>query len=142
MIQLAERNSLKKQIFVKRVQNDAYNKHKAELSDGDLLVHVDFAESYRNDQQNEIQSAYFGNQSFSLFTSYYHFKGVTSEIRNKSVVAVTENSDHNRIILMSCLKKVIDTVDTECSKSFNSPMSFCGVMVWVLNFDPDLYFNY
>ena len=35
MIQLAERNSLKKQIFVKRVQNDAYNKHKAELSDDD-----------------------------------------------------------------------------------------------------------
>ena len=41
---------LKEQIFVKRVQNVAYNKHKAELSDGDLLVYVDFAESYRNDQ--------------------------------------------------------------------------------------------
>ena len=41
---------LKKHIFVKRVQNDAYNEHKAELSDGDLLVYVDFAESYRNDQ--------------------------------------------------------------------------------------------
>ena len=50
---------LKEHIFVKRVQNDAYNKHKAELSDGDSLVHVDFAESYRNDQRHEIQSAYF-----------------------------------------------------------------------------------
>ena len=88
---------LKEHIFVKRVQNDAYNKHKAELSDGDLLVHVDFAESYRNDQQNEIQSAYFGNQSFSLFTSCCCFKGATSEIRNTSVFVVTENSDHNRI---------------------------------------------
>ena len=39
---------LKEHIFVKRVQNDAYNKHKAELSDGDLLVHVDFGESYRS----------------------------------------------------------------------------------------------
>ena len=48
---------LKEQMFVKRVQNDAYNRHKAELSDGDLLVHVDFAESYRNNQQTEIQSA-------------------------------------------------------------------------------------
>ena len=37
--------------------------NKAELSDRNLLVHVDFAESYRNDQQNEIKSAYFGNQS-------------------------------------------------------------------------------
>ena len=34
---------LKEHIFVKRVQNDAYNEHKPELSDGDLLVHVDFA---------------------------------------------------------------------------------------------------
>ena len=34
-----------KHIFVKRVQNDTYIKHKAELSDGDLLVHIDFAES-------------------------------------------------------------------------------------------------
>ena len=41
---------LKEHIFFKRVQNDAYNKHKTELSDGDLFVHVDFAESYRSDQ--------------------------------------------------------------------------------------------
>ena len=48
-------------MFIKRVQNDTYNKHKAELFDGDLLVHVYFAESYKNDQQNEIKSAYLGN---------------------------------------------------------------------------------
>ena len=42
----------KEHIFVKRVQNDAYNNYEAELSDGDLLAYVDFAESYRDDQQN------------------------------------------------------------------------------------------
>ena len=75
---------------MKRVQNDAYNKHKAELSDGDLLVHVDFAESNRNDQQNKIQSADFRNQSFLLFTLCCYFKGATNEIRKKNVVVVTE----------------------------------------------------
>ena len=85
-----------------------------------MLVHVDFAESYRNDQQNEIQNAYFGNQSFSLFTSCCYFEGVTNEIRNKSVVVLTENSDHNRITSMSCLKKVFDTEEMECGKSFTS----------------------
>ena len=45
---------LKEHILVKRVQNDAYNKHKAELCDGDLLVHGDCVENYRNDQQSEI----------------------------------------------------------------------------------------
>ena len=111
---------LKKHIFVKRVQNDPYNKHKAELSDADLLVLVDFAESYRNDQQNEIQNFYFGNQSFLLFTSCCYFKGVISVTRNKSVVAVTENLDHNRITPRSCLKKVIDNMETECGKSFTN----------------------
>ena len=90
------------------------------MSNGDLLVHVDFAESYRNDQQNEIQSSYFGDQSFSLFTSRCYFEGVTTEIRNKSVVVLTENSDHNRIASMSCLKKVINTVETVCGKSFTN----------------------
>ena len=33
---------------------------------------------------------------------------------------VTENSDHNRITSMGCLKKVIDTMETECEKSFTN----------------------
>ena len=85
-----------------------------------MLVHVDFAESSRNDQQNKIRNAYFGNQSFLLFASCCYFKGVTNEIRNKSVVMLTKNSDHNRITSMSCLKKVIDTVETEYGKSFTN----------------------
>ena len=85
-----------------------------------LLVYVGFAESYRNDQQDEIQSDYFGNQSFSIFTSCCYFKDVTSEVRNKSVVVVTENSDHNRITSMSCLKKIFDTMETECGKPFTN----------------------
>ena len=64
--------------------------------------------------------AYCGSQNFSLVTSYCYFKDVTSEIGNKSVVVVTENSDHNRITSMSGLKKVIDTEEMECGKSFTS----------------------
>ena len=48
---------LKEYIFVKRVVKRMLITNKAELSDRDLLVHVDFAESYRNDQQDEIQRA-------------------------------------------------------------------------------------
>ena len=63
---------LKEYIFVKRIQNEAYNDQKDGITVDSLLVHVDFAENYRNDQQNEIQSAYFGHQSFSFFTSCYY----------------------------------------------------------------------
>ena len=54
------------------------------------------------------------------------------------MVMVTENSDHNRIISMSCLKKMVDPRDGVQY----SPMPLCGVMVWALNFDADLFFNY
>ena len=93
-----------------------------------MLVHVYFAESYRNDQQNEIQSTHFGIQSFSLITSCCYFKGVTSEIRNKSVAVVTENSEHNRITSMRCLKKVTETVEMECGKSFTNVVLWSGSM--------------
>ena len=89
-----------------------------------MLVHVDFTESYKSDQQNEIQSVYLGNQSFSLFTSCCYFKGVASEINNKRVVVVIENSDHNRITSMRCLRKVIDTMEVECGESFINVVSW------------------
>ena len=52
---------------MKRVQNDAYNKHKFELSDADLLVNVDFAESYRDDKENEIQILLWKSKLFALY---------------------------------------------------------------------------
>ena len=49
--------ALKDHIFAKRIQNKAYSYQKDGSAIDDLLVHDDFAENYRNDQQNEIQSA-------------------------------------------------------------------------------------
>ena len=47
-----------------------------------MLVHVNFAESYRNDQQDEIKSAYFENQSFLHCV-------VILKVRDKTVVVKT-----------------------------------------------------
>ena len=66
--------SLKKRVYTKRVQTDAYNKMKNSLNENDIFVHVDYAESYRNNQQDEIQSGYFGNSSFSIFTACCYTK--------------------------------------------------------------------
>ena len=41
---------------------------------------------------------------------------------------VTENPDHNRITSMSCLKKVTDTVETECGQSFTNVVLWSGSM--------------
>ena len=41
---------------------------------------------------------------------------------------------------MSCLKKVIDTVETEWGKSITNVALWSDA--WTLNSDPDLFLNY
>ena len=65
---------LKWHLYVKRVQHKFYDDFKKNLGKNDLLVHIDYSESYENKQQREIQSAYFGQTTFSIFTAccYLH----------------------------------------------------------------------
>ena len=110
---------LKEHIYVKRVQNSAYNQHKNSLTNDELLVHVDFAGNYRNDQQHEIQSAYFGHESLSLFTSCCYYKDEENNLQQKSIVVVTENSDHNRVTSMSSLKAVVEIAESRTGKKYH-----------------------
>lgn len=55
------------------IQVDAYNSCKTDLKQDEAILNVDYSESYKNKQQDEIQSADFGQSTFSLFTaSVYH----------------------------------------------------------------------
>ena len=61
--------TIKKHIHQKRKQVASYNQQKLDLKPGEALIHVDYSESYNNSQQDEVQSAYFDQQNFSIFTS-------------------------------------------------------------------------
>ena len=50
---------LKQHIHIKRRQVNAYQEMKASLSSNNLMIQVNFAESYKNEQQDANQSAYF-----------------------------------------------------------------------------------
>ena len=60
--------ALKRRLFTKCTQASAHNEVKDNLKQNDLLIHADYSENYNNKQQWEIQSAYFGHASFSIFT--------------------------------------------------------------------------
>ena len=62
---------LKKHIHRKRVQVAEYNRQKNDLVEGEILIQCDYSENYKNKDQDEIQSAYFGHQTFSIFTACY-----------------------------------------------------------------------
>ena len=66
--------TIKKHIYRKRKQVASYNQQKLDLKPGEALIHVDYSESYSNSQQDEVQSTYFGQQNFSIFTSYSYYR--------------------------------------------------------------------
>ena len=86
---------------------------KASLTEDDCIFQVDFTESYRNDLQKSTQSAYFRDQSFSNFIA----------------VVVTESSDHNSLVSMTCLKTVLDKTE-----KYEMVFIFFRVMVWERKF--------
>ena len=102
---------LKENTYIKRRQIKAYNKIKVSFSERDLMLHVDFPKSYKNDQQVAIQSAYFGNQCFRIFTACCYAKSSNNnDGRNDNVITVTESSDHDKVASMSCLQKVVHKI--------------------------------
>ena len=100
---------LKEHIYIKRRQVNVYQEMKTLLSPKDLMIQIDFAESYKNEQQDVIQSAYFGNQCFSIFTGCCYFN-VQGNIKNDNVIVVSEISDHDIVASMSCLEKVVHEI--------------------------------
>ena len=74
--------NLKRHIFNKRQQHSTYVNIRENLMERELLINLDFSENYSNRNQNEIQSAYFGNNSFSLFTAcaFYNNQGKTEKV--------------------------------------------------------------
>ena len=100
--------TLKEHIYIKRRLVNSYNEIKASLSENDLILPVYFAESYKNNQQDAIQSAFSENQCYSIFTECCYTESFNNnDVRNDNVIVVIESSNHDRIASMSCLQKVM-----------------------------------
>ena len=113
--------TLREHIYIKRRQVNGYHEIKASFSENDLMLHVEFAESYKNDQQDAMQSAYFGNQCFRIFTECCYAKSPNNnDVRNDNVIVVTENSDHDRVASMSCLQKVVLKIEHMHEKTYEN----------------------
>lgn len=97
--------TLKRDIFIKRVQHKKYSDLKSALPPSSLLIHVDFADSYTNYQQNATKSVYFGQENFSIFTVVWYCKKNKHLVNDRTVV-VSDVSDHFWVGSMSYLDKV------------------------------------
>ena len=111
------------------------------------MIQVDCSEGYQNQNQYEVQSAYFRHQTFSIFTacSYFHPSG-TADIEKVPITNVSEVNDQSRLVSFTCVSKVIDCIKERipllsslqslyiwCSVQFRSRFTF----VWLTHLHPD-----
>ena len=113
---------LKAHIHHKRVQVESYNNQKAKLEHGVALLHVDYRGSYKNKQQNEIESAYFGQTSFSLFKACVYYVDEKNSLVKRPVCFASESSDHSRAAALTCIDLVI--------KEIEKPIPLTEVILW------------
>ena len=67
-------------------------------------MNVDYSENYINIQQGEIQSAYFGHDSFLIFTDK------DGDLINENITIISEASAHSCIAAFTCIDKVFHFV--------------------------------
>ena len=110
--------TLKHHILVKHVQFNFYNDVKNNLTKNEVLIHVDYSESYENKPQREIQSAYFGHTTFSIFTACYYLRNAENKVICKSVMITSELPDHSRAAAIT--RSVLTVIDHLLGKASTS----------------------
>ena len=92
---------------------------KANLKEVEIILSIDLSKNYDNQQHDEIQSAYFGHEAFTLYTAgcYYRSHNIDGACVNKdaglkvlSVVIVSNETIHERNIAFSCNMKLLEIV--------------------------------
>ena len=101
--------TLKKHIYTKRQQQAEFKRLKEEIKENEIIIYLDYSENYKSQHQNEIQSAYFGHTSFSLFTACTYYRTCNDkEIEKIPITITTEANDKSRITAISCVNMVIN----------------------------------
>ena len=85
---------------------------KENLNTNEIIIRVDYTEGYKNIQQDEIQSEYFGHTNFSLFTACC-YKKEANKLLKKSLVIVSELTDHSRFAAHTCITRIIEEMSSE-----------------------------
>ena len=60
---------IKAHIHGKRRQFTGITPITGNINEHEILIHLDYRKNYKYHHQKEIQNAYFGNKTFSLFTA-------------------------------------------------------------------------
>ena len=82
---------------------------KATLKDDEALITVDFSRNYGNKQAREVQAAYFGHDTFTIYTAACYWKD-GEQVNNEPVAIVSNEANHDRNVAFSCNQLLIKSI--------------------------------
>ena len=105
------------------------------MKDGELVIHVDYSENYKNKQQSEIKTGYYAQGQFSLFTVVIYTKQ-NDDIVCKNYALVTPENDQSCNISFGLNNFILSTMQADydiktvkfwsdgCASQFRSQFAF------------------
>ena len=103
--------SLKQHIFWKGSQAASLIEAKSNLQEGHLLMEVYYSKSYKNAEQNEIQSAYFGRSCFSISIACCYYRTEEGDLMTYPATITSESRNHSRIAAFSCVNNILKVME-------------------------------
>ena len=85
---------------------------------------IDYNDNYVNKQQQEIQSAYFGYEFFSIFTACCYFRLANGYLVNENMAVISKANDHSGIAAHTFVVKITDHVVSENTALFVKEVPF------------------
>ena len=127
---------LKWHIFVKRTENTHYNRLKENLRTNEFIIHVHYSQNYKDRRQGKIQSGYFLDNSFSIFTACWC--GIGGTLLNENFTVTSQATGHSWIEAFSCINLIIHSLKKRFFSQFNNYQLGSAFAFLLMNrFNPD-----
>lgn len=79
---------------------------KENLQQGEIVIHMDFAENYSCKTADEVQSAYWNASQITLHPMVIYFKDEDGHLKHQSYVAVSDELSHSASTVLAILKRL------------------------------------
>ena len=86
--------NLKLHYFTKRTQSKECKTQIETLLPGEVITHVDYSDNFKNKQKNEIKSAFYGQQQFTIYTACIYVN-VDHDVKCKKYVLNKLENDYS-----------------------------------------------
>ena len=86
--------NLKLHYFTKRTLSKEYKIQSETLQPGEVIIHDDYSENYKNKEQSEIKSVFYGQGQFTIYTACIYVNA-DGDVKCKNCALITLENDHS-----------------------------------------------